>query len=289
MKNDDLTYKISKENLSATFSFGQVKKSTKNPWISKPHFHSSIELQYILNGNATITTTNQTKAINAGCFCIIPPKTEHFILASKDTETEKFAMRIDFVNTRKEHEFDFYKYVTSIFGNMSQATIIHDHETQSHFEKLIKLSCETNQINKIQISAFLMLILISLCEAIKDTDIFTNKPRQTNFSNKTHMYSAKIEAYIVRNYDKKISLKMLSHELSLSNRQCERIIKEYFNMDFRTLLLKQRMVIAKQLINERAYSLEAISEKCGYSSYAGFYKAFKQYYKASPNKFHTIV
>ncbi len=286
MNNKDRICKINIENLRVTFSYGGVKSAAVNPWITKPHFHSSFELQYVLSGNAQITAPNENKILNSNTFCIIPPKTEHFISGIDGMYAEKFAIRISLAKTDKPRCFDFYGYVTEILGKLTSPFVFPCNDAQMYIERLISLSGGNSEISELQISALLELLLISVCRYLENSILSDEKKGSDPFNNKNDLYSAQIESYIVRNYDKKVSLKMLSDELHLSERQCERIIKQHFDMDFRALLLKQRMVIAKQLVGERVFSLEEISEKCGYSSYAGFYKAFKQYYKVSPGKFH---
>ncbi len=286
MNNKDCIYKTSRENLCVAFSCEGVKNTDINTWITKPHFHSSFELQYMLCGRAQITTPNESLPLDLNTFCIIPPKTEHFISCAEGIYAEKFAIRINLIKTDKLRDFDFYGYVSGILGRLTSPAVFSCDDAQMYIERLISLAEDGSEIAEMQRASLLDLIIISICGILENGIITGEKSENGSTGNKNDYYSAGIENYIVRNYDKKVSLKMLSEELHLSERQCERIIKRHFDMDFRSLLLKQRMVIARQLVGERRFSLEEISEKCGYSSYAGFYKAFKQYYKISPGKFH---
>ena len=94
-----------------------------------------------------------------------------------------------------------------------------------------------------------------------------------------------IEEYFNEFYMKKINLKKLSKRLFLSEKQTERIIKKSFGVSFREKLSKIRIANAKKMLAETGLEIRDIAEACGYSSYNGFYLAFREKTKMTPNEY----
>ncbi|MBE6731913.1 MAG: helix-turn-helix domain-containing protein [Ruminococcaceae bacterium] len=87
-----------------------------------------------------------------------------------------------------------------------------------------------------------------------------------------------IYEFFANNYKKDITLKDLADELHLSEKQASRIIEKYTGNNFRTEILKRKMEAAKYLMESKNLSLEEVASEVGYSSYGGFWKAFKDVY-----------
>ena len=86
-----------------------------------------------------------------------------------------------------------------------------------------------------------------------------------------------IEEFFSMAYNKGVSLRDLADTLHLSERQTERLIKEYTGSTFKTILSESRIKVAVYLIETTDMSLSSVAEYVGYSSYAGFWKAMKKY------------
>lgn len=54
---------------------------------------------------------------------------------------------------------------------------------------------------------------------------------------------------------------------------------------FSELLLEKRMERATLLLRNTSLSIEEIAAMLGYSNHSNFYKAFKEYYHASPREY----
>lgn len=85
-----------------------------------------------------------------------------------------------------------------------------------------------------------------------------------------------ISEYMSLNYDKDITLADVAKILNLSEKQSERIIKQYTGKNFRKLLAGYRIDAAKILIKNGELTLAQVAEKVGYKSYSGFWKAYNK-------------
>ncbi len=90
-------------------------------------------------------------------------------------------------------------------------------------------------------------------------------------------YGFLIREFFSSNYSKNVSLSDLATILHLSERQTERQVFAHTGNSFRKELIEIRMSMAKYLQETTDMTLTAIAEYVGYSSYAGFWKAFRQY------------
>lgn len=86
-----------------------------------------------------------------------------------------------------------------------------------------------------------------------------------------------IHEFFSTHYSENLHIRDLAEILHLSERQTERLVVKHTGKTFREELTSVRMNIAKELLNSSDMSLKAISEYCGYSSYAGFWKAMKKH------------
>ena len=87
-----------------------------------------------------------------------------------------------------------------------------------------------------------------------------------------------IYEFFANNYNRELALNDIANELHLSEKQASRMIEKYMGNNFRTEILKRKMEAAKYLIETEKMSLEEVAAAVGYSSYAGFWKAFTSFY-----------
>ena len=81
-----------------------------------------------------------------------------------------------------------------------------------------------------------------------------------------------------------ISLDMLSQTMFLSKYYLERVFQRETGVSIYRMLLKKRMIRARDLMLEGS-SLTLAAQRCGFSEYSGFYKAFKNEYGISPREY----
>ena len=91
-------------------------------------------------------------------------------------------------------------------------------------------------------------------------------------------------AYIIgeffsRNYHREVELSHLAEVLSLSEKQCGRVLRAATGHTFREELTRYRMEAAQELLKQGSLSLAEIAERVGYRSYSGFWKALSKYEK----------
>ncbi len=93
--------------------------------------------------------------------------------------------------------------------------------------------------------------------------------------------------YIRENYDKKLNLEMLSKISGYSASRFSGLYKEIYNISPIADLLNVRIDNAKELLFATTYSINKISEECGFESIHYFSSKFKEITKMSPLQFRN--
>lgn len=85
-----------------------------------------------------------------------------------------------------------------------------------------------------------------------------------------------------------LSLHTLSKLLGTNSSYLSKIIQSYYNTNFSAYLNKCRILEAQKMIldkNYNHYTIDAISQECGYNSKSTFNKAFKEYTGLTPKEY----
>ena len=91
--------------------------------------------------------------------------------------------------------------------------------------------------------------------------------------------------YINDNLSEKLSIKSISQNINVSKSALYNKFHEYFNCTISEYINALRVEKSKELLSETEYSIEDISQKCGFASASYFSKTFKRLTGMSPLKY----
>lgn len=95
----------------------------------------------------------------------------------------------------------------------------------------------------------------------------------------------KIDMYIQRNDDEKLSLSYLSNELGYSEFYISRKFKEISGMQYRDYLRYRKLAFALKELRDTKSGILDIALKYGFSSHEAFTRAFKEAYDITPSEY----
>lgn len=130
------------------------------------------------------------------------------------------------------------------------------------------------------ISAHAVLIISHVLRAAQDESGNVFQPEQPTLINS-------IIEYIEGHLDEKLSLGEVAEHFYISRGTLNKLFRESMDSTFYRFVTQRRLILAKVYIGE-GESMERISEKCGFSDYSTFYKAFKKEYGISPREFAKL-
>lgn len=103
--------------------------------------------------------------------------------------------------------------------------------------------------------------------------------------NESTVLKNKISEYIENNYNKDISLTLVSNHLSISYSHFSRLFKKLFKMNFIDYLISVRMMHAKDFLEKGNYKIDEVAALVGYKNPKSFSKAYKDFFGYSPKHF----
>jgi len=207
------------------------------------HKHAFSEIHILLSGNAVLRCDGEDVVLNKGDVLLIPTNVMHtYQTCAKDSKRLSF-----FVDDDKH------------FQSISKSAIP---------QSMLPLLCEEIQAYVLfGRDAKLRSLLSYIC-----CDFFAIEKQATPITNRELI----IENFFFQKYNQKITLDDLAKELMLSHKQTEREVRKITGNTFTDELTKRRINAAIMLSQTTDITLAEISELVGYSSYCGFYKAFKR-------------
>ena len=121
---------------------------------------------------------------------------------------------------------------------------------------------------------------------IEIMELYNNKKEyKKNNIQKYSLIVRKAINYVIKNYDKDISLEKCAEEVGSSYTHLSRIFKQETGMRFVEFLNMQRVNKAKSLLLRNKISMKEIVEKAGFRNYNYFFKVFKENEGITPTEF----
>lgn len=270
----DITY----NDFNPTVLFASKLRMTKE---SAYHMHKDFaELTYILSGKGRYLVEGEIYNVEAGDMIICNPGVHHQNILLENIEpTVEFFTGFN--------DFHFKNMAPNSINIPGGGYLLHlgGEAKQEINKKCYEMLAEneTRQVGKyFMLKSHLMQILLILMREIIDTPKV--KQLGCNFETYNKSYAVKrIINYLTENYEQKISLDQIAHNMYLSPVYISKIFKEETGDSPINYLIKIRLEKAKEiLIHDSNGSIKSIANEVGYEDVYHFSKLFKKYYGISP-------
>jgi len=244
------------------------------------HDHDFTELAYILSGKGRYLVDGAEYDVEAGDLVICNPGIKHTHIITNPKEPT-----IEFISGFTD--FHFKNMSPNSIELKDGHCIIH---TASELKQEISMHCyamiaekEGNQVGRyFMFKTHLMQLLLLVIREI--TDVEKTDQKGCNFESYNKSYAVnRIINYLNENYEHKISLEQIAHNMYLSPVYISKIFKEETGESPINYLIKIRLEKAKDiLLNGDGGSIKNIANQVGYDDVYHFSKLFKKYYGISP-------
>lgn len=271
-----------KQTKPPVFENGQYAKITRlshtynNPnWSYQYHLHKNeTEFIYIAGGKGTFSINTNFYHVSKGDILIVEKGAIHSLISDKDAPLDCWTCAA----------YD-YKLCDRIYvGFMLPANVcphmkagIHEPLIQSIFHELDLLRTFPSN-TRISTSDLLGTALVNIYY-----EIFRENP--TMERRKDSSFAQNILIYINENYDKKITLKLLSEHFHISADYISHEFRKIYGISPINYVIDRRLNDAKWLLINTDKSLVSISEKVGYENTSYFSKLFEKRIHYSPLEF----
>ena len=273
----------------------------RGDWTAPSHFHINYELHYMRSGSARIGADDRAVEVGPGSFCLIPPYSSHYVLSSSD-DLSHFAVSFGLKRSgpRDDGVFSEYGYYSGLFGAVKSAEIYGDSDFMKQCCDRIEALCleGDSEVSRHKNEALLRVLFIEVAELIAqrtgaastsdrilEDPALTTKHTIVGIDDQGENVRRKwiIDNLVADRYLENPSYDELSALLRLSRRQCIRTVRRLTGMTLQGLLTKQRMSVAKMLLESTSLPLGEVALRAGFDSYSGFFTAFRKYYGLSPS------
>jgi len=246
------------------------------------HFHDFYECYLLLSGNIRYQIDSASFTISPGDLLLIGPNQLHrplFTQTNKPYERLVLWLSRAFVESLSTPESN----LSSCFSTQRLSAIRflpeqRENITRQFFDLLNATGSEQfgrDVLCRSQVTSLLVTLNRALEgreRALPRADVRVSKLAKT------------ISNYLDAHLSEPISLDELSQTVFLSKYYLERVFSRETGVSIYQMLLQKRMIHARNLMQE-GVPLTSVAQRCGFSEYSGFYRAFRNEYGISPRKY----
>ncbi len=271
-------YDLTHTDFNPTLLYAGKQKVVKAPGY---HSHSDwTEITVVLSGKTCYRVQDETFMMEAGDILICNPGVMHQNILRVDEQPS-----VQFFTGFSD--FHFKGYEPNIFPTRNGSYVLHlSAEAKREVQRLcyeLQAENEASRPGKyFVLKAYLMqMLLIMVRETIECP---RNVHNGYNFETYGKSYAVKrIINYMSENFEKKISLDQIAHNMYLSPVYVSKIFKEETGESPINYLIKIRLEKAKAILERgEGGSIKSIANEVGYEDVYHFSKLFKKYYGVSP-------
>lgn len=256
-----------------------------------PHWHTNayFDLIYVYEGACQCYFRGEKVEMVPGDLLIVPPEIEHGEgIFEKGGKTLTTAIRKHdfleiFLRLFRGNQLLYSFFFRILNGNMAISYIMfktgNDSFIGESFDRLVKEQKGMSPYFSEMCQTIVQEIFLHILRYYESSLILPAENRT--------LWKAEygeILSYISKNY-KSVSLRELEKEFHYSRRQLMRIIKNLTGENFTSLVRQMKLDQAKLLLTETSFSIEKITQECGYDNPGSFSRLFREEYGVSPGEY----
>ena len=237
------------------------------------HLHYHVEIVYMKEGNSVAVVDGQEYKLSTDSLLVVFPNKPHAYIS---TEEERYVISILSPNIMPEvvQLFDSYEPKTPVLEKVSSYPELY---------KTLELISSFPTWGKESDGKRTSVVRRGYAVALLG-QIFRHFPMEkTNVECSRAMRT--VIDYCVRNYNRELSLALLSEELHMSKYYISHLFGKEFNMKFNDYINSLRISAACRLLCDTTKSITEISEEVGFATARTFNRAFSKQYNISPTEY----
>ncbi|MFC5650242.1 helix-turn-helix domain-containing protein [Paenibacillus solisilvae] len=262
------------------------------------HGHEFVELVYVVRGKGVHIFQGSSYEVQAGDVFIINPGETHayFVEEGEQIEIINCLFMPSFIPDALLKELEItssmdYFYVHPFLKTdvrFNHRLNLHGQEAASVLTLLESMIRELGtrglgHTTLIRLQMIELLVLLSRYYTLMQHHRSAPSPRQLD----REMTARRIYGYLERNFDKKITLQVLSDLFNSSMRQLNRLMREEYNRSVFEALHEIRMERAKHLLIETDEKVIVVATMVGYEDQSFFNRLFLRHVGCSPSQYRS--
>lgn len=258
-------FEISRESDSKIHIFRSINNTCE------PHFHSNIELVYVVSGKISININGQIKTLTKGCVSIANSFDIHTYHSTESSDSIVLIIPVELVNS----------YTAMTRSKVFSTSFIEDCENNRQIyyimEQLITLQNTKNELISKGCAYFILGLIYNSVElfdkpALSSTDL-----------------ARKILVYLQQNYLNVLTIETLAKYFGYNKDYLSKFFNSYLGCGFNSYMNALRSRHAAQLISNGNTDLTDIAFMSGFGNYRTFNRAFYQAYGMTPTDYKKAI
>ena len=259
---------VKDNNLKNPITFQAVASNRKHlffklePHLLKVnHFHESLEIVYLIKGEAELNLISSSFKLTPGTFCIINPNQSHYYKSlTKEISAYVIVLGISYTHHLREFcpNFSFNNILDDPIKNKEiiQSILRWYNDTKEDF--ILNCAYANNLFYNI----------------INNYGLYKDKHDSVN----THY--VEIVKYINEHYKENITLKKMAEDFGYTREYFSKLFHKTIGLHFNDYLSQVRIKHVVDLISNKQESKQKITDiifSCGFNNLVTFYRQYKKY------------
>ncbi|MDY3919954.1 MAG: AraC family transcriptional regulator [Candidatus Limivivens sp.] len=270
------------QNLPVRYFFSDDRK----PTYVLPHFHSDIEILYLLTGKLCIYRGIHTTQAQPGDILLLNSNEIH-ATRSLDDHTTAYVIQVsmDFLKTvsLKQTDIGFFVPLRSVLekeAHRQEETLQNLERLQHTISKFFDEEQADQKYFFLNRYGILCSLLYLLCQYFIDPDFHSVRSNHKDYERIT-----KIDTYLKEHFTEDISLHDIASYCGLTDTYFSRFFKNTFGIPFSRYLCTLRLEKARTDLTTTNYSILTICNSNGFANYQIFTQKFREAYGMTPSEY----
>ncbi len=252
------------------------------------HQHDFYEVYYFIGGNVDYNVEGRTYQLKSGDLLLINPLELHQPrISPEQADYERIVL---WINKNYLSELCYNKTsLTRCFdntvpehSNLLRPTKIQQNYVSTLLGELINESKSNNYASEIALEALLLRFLVELNRLTTSSKVSPKKEELPSSS-----IIPNVLDFINNHYCEKLTLQSIADEFFVSKYYLSHAFNDVVGTSVHRYIVLKRLIHAKQMLLSGIKSTTAATN-CGFTDYAGFYRAFTAEYGVTPKEFIKI-
>lgn len=259
-------------NIPASHGYICRKHHFTDGYISRPHWHGFVELEFFIEGTGTHSYNGTTFQIKPGDTWVLSTDDSHQLHLDKGMKSINIALDPEILHEKlRAHLFMFHPLHCRF----------NEEESRAFLQKVEILWQEQERRELLSRVKAVSVINDMLVDIARKSSASTT-PIKNSLVND-------MATYLQANYKHNITLAELARVFSFTPNYCGHLFKETTGITFNDYLNNLRVKHACRLLLNSQLSIREIAYDSGFNSLEYFYATFKKFYGITPAKYRTLT
>lgn len=255
--------------------FGKENSDVKRYFYSPPHWHRSIEIIFVTEGEIVGVINGKKIKASSGEFILVNSGDVHEVEKYEGDVCEGVLMVLSYDFLKK-----VYQDIDNVYFDIMSSDIKKDRLIEIFLE-IKDFYLKPKELDYIIIHSYIYEILHILLTNYKSH--IKEESRKTYF--KYRERQKEILVYISDNYKEELTLEHISNEFFMSSEYFSRKFHKWFGVTYKVYLNNFRLSKAYEDIINTNDNIQDIAFSHGFSNVKSFISIFKQKYNMTPYKY----